>query len=73
MPGEVLECESCKTQTRWGYPTHAISFAQSKRPNASVEEIINDFFEFNKGILREKPEKCPKCGKKEFSVLHTYD
>ena len=26
------------------------------------KEIIEDFFEFNKGILRAEPDKCPNCG-----------
>ena len=74
MPGEVIECLKCHHQMRWGYPSRAVEFAQSKRPEASEEEIANDFFEFNKGVLREKPMACNKCGAGAglFKVIHEY-
>ncbi|MBI4045018.1 MAG: hypothetical protein HY392_04890 [Candidatus Diapherotrites archaeon] len=61
MPGAIFECTKCGMVTRTGYPTYAVQFAASKR-GASEQEIIEDFFSFNKGILRSEPEKCPHCG-----------
>ncbi len=61
MPGAVFVCEKCKKEIRSGYPSYAIQFASSKR-GAPEEEIIGDFFEFNKNILRKEPTKCPHCG-----------
>ena len=52
MPGKVFECGKCKAIIRSGYPQYAIEFAASKR-GAPVEEILDDFFEYNKHILRE--------------------
>ncbi len=74
MPGEVLECLKCHHQMRWGYPSRAVEFAQSKRPDATEAEIIRDFFEFNKNILQEKPQKCEKCGAVTglLKVVHEY-
>lgn len=75
MPGEVLECPQCHHQVRWGFPSRAIEFAQSKRHNATAVEIINEFFEFNPKILREKPDDCPQCKTKKpgWTILHVYD
>ena len=61
MPGAFFECTKCGKEIRTGYSTYAVQFAASKR-GASEQEIIEDFFEFNKGILRAEPDKCPNCG-----------
>ncbi|MBI2597865.1 MAG: hypothetical protein HYW50_01580 [Candidatus Diapherotrites archaeon] len=61
MPGAIFECTVCKKEIRSGYPSYAIQFAASKR-GISEAEIIEDFFEFNKKILRKEPQKCPNCG-----------
>lgn len=75
MSGEVLECLKCHHQMRWGYPARAIEFAQTKRPDASESEIIDDFFRFNPAILREKPIQCTKCGAESglLKVIHEYE
>lgn len=75
MPGEVLECLKCRHQMRWGFPSHAIAFAQSKRPHASEHELIDDFFAFNPSILREKPVRCNQCHAEQglLKVIHTYE
>ena len=74
MPGKVFECGKCKAIIRSGYPQYAIEFAASKR-GAPVEEILDDFFEYNKHILREEPEKCPKCGasKEQLKLINEHD
>ncbi len=58
---------------RWGYSQLAVDFAAQKR-KASVEEIIEDFFELNKSVLRKKPSHCTKCGavSSEFETVHKY-
>lgn len=61
MPGAVFLCSNCKKEIRCGYPSYAIQFASFKR-GASEKEIVDDFFEFNKQILREEPIACPHCG-----------
>lgn len=61
MPGAIFKCKECKKEFRSGYPSFAVQFAASKR-GASEKEIIDDFFEFNKHILRSEPKKCPFCG-----------
>lgn len=61
MAGAVFECTKCKKEIRSGYPSYAVQFAASKR-RISEAEIAEDFFEFNKNILREEPQKCPHCG-----------
>ncbi len=74
MPGAFYQCEKCKKEIRVGYPSYAVQFAASKR-GASEKEIINDFFEFNKHIFRELPEKCPQCGaeKVKFKMTREID
>ena len=61
MPGAVFLCKKCGKEIRSGYPSYAVQFASSKR-GVDEAEIIEDFFEFNKNILRKEPEKCPHCG-----------
>jgi len=58
---------------RWGYSQSAVDFAASKR-GTSEQEIINDFFELNPGILRKKPVQCTVCQapQSEFETVHRY-
>jgi len=72
LPGAFFECSKCKKEIRTGYPSYAIQFAAGKR-GASEKEIIDDFFEFNKNILREEPDKCPNCGAGKESLKKTRD
>lgn len=75
MPGEVVECMKCRNQMRWGYSSRAIEFALTKRPNAAKEEIIEDFFRFNPGILKQKPVRCSQCQAESglLKVVHEYE
>lgn len=74
MAGEVIECPKCRAQTRWGFPSRAIEFALSKRPGATTEQIIDEFFGFNSAILRNKPADCPHCKAKSpaWVTVHEY-
>jgi len=74
MAGKVFQCGKCNATIRSGYPTYAIEFASSKR-GVPIQEIIDDFFEYNKDILREEPEKCPKCGaaKEQLKLIKEHD
>ena len=73
MPGAVEKCKKCQNEMRWGYSQLAIDFAAGKR-GADEKEIIDDFFEMNKAILRTRPQKCTKCGQpgSEFETVHRY-
>lgn len=72
MPGAFYKCEKCSKEIRTGYPSYAIQFASSKR-GAPEKEIIDDFFEFNKHIFRELPDKCPQCGSPKELLKKTGD
>ena len=74
MPGAVFECTNCKKEIRSGYPSYAVQFAASKR-GVDEAEIIEDFFEFNKNILRKEPQKCPHCsaGKEKLEKIGKID
>lgn len=70
MPGAFFKCTKCGHETRTGYSTYAVQFAAAKR-GSSEQEIIEDFFEFNKEIYRKTPDKCPKCGAEQKHLEKT--
>lgn len=73
MPGHVLKCKKCGNEIRVGYSEYAVEFAAAKR-GVGKNEIIEDFFHFNPGILRNDPKKCTKCGAafSELQIVHEY-
>lgn len=74
MPGHILKCGKCGALVRVGYPSLAVDYAEGFGRTESREQLVEDFFELNPGVLRGEPEKCPKCGapRKELTAIHSY-
>ncbi len=62
VPGTLYKCTACGKYFKVGYSAHAVDFASSVR-GASRQEIIADYFEFNKDSFCELPDACPHCRK----------